>query len=456
MPASGLLQAPAATVSIRARLCSRAMPRLWRRARPATGFQSAPGFAAGRCTRLTCRFTCRSSFNPRPALQPGDACRLSRSYRKLPVSIRARLCSRAMQTRHRRLSSRVTCFNPRPALQPGDAFCWPSLWPDGSRFNPRPALQPGDAVSVPAPSLARSRFNPRPALQPGDASSGVRRVGNPDTVSIRARLCSRAMRQRHIGEKRIPEVSIRARLCSRAMRNAGPGLRRGLRVSIRARLCSRAMHRYPQQRAPDAGVSIRARLCSRAMPSRSWCPKKGARSFNPRPALQPGDAVTLQEKTGRYGEFQSAPGFAAGRCEKITIHTFRATGFNPRPALQPGDAMIAHAPTCRTRSFNPRPALQPGDAPMVYQRCRPQQRFNPRPALQPGDAEDGAPGYEAGIVSIRARLCSRAMPDHGPVFGIGCQFQSAPGFAAGRCFTLATHCCQSKFFPPAANLPDGC
>ena len=60
-------------------------------------FQSAPGREAGRCPRRIAGWSWLQSFNPRPAVRPGDA----RSH-----LTRARL---------------TLCFNPRPAVRPGDA-----------------------------------------------------------------------------------------------------------------------------------------------------------------------------------------------------------------------------------------------------------------------------------------------------------------------------------------------
>ncbi len=60
--------------------------------------------------------------------------------------------------------------------------------------------------------------------------------------------------------------------------------------------------------------------------------------------------------------FQSAPGREAGRCMRSPLFADRNPSFNPRPAVRPGDA----GGRCRYRSarrrFNPRPAVRPGDA----------------------------------------------------------------------------------------------
>ena len=226
-------------------------------------FQSAPGFAAGRCRLRTTARNTINRFNPLPALQPGDAtynpeCRsntpvsirsrlCSREmppYRQrgrlgLSVSIRSRLCSREMLARRRRetlhhwfqsapgfaagrctaamiTSSKPTCFNPLPALQPGDAIQRPANIRAFCGFNPLPALQPGDAVGWVERYPRCARFNPLPALQPGDARDwGYDALCM--TVSIRSRLCSREMRAAMAVQAITSRVSIRSRLCSREM-----------------------------------------------------------------------------------------------------------------------------------------------------------------------------------------------------------------------------------------------
>ena len=301
----------------------------------------------------------------------------------LDVSIRARLCSRAMQ--------------------PHEALHW-----SHASFNPRPALQPGDASSrIPARTNPPG-FNPRPALQPGDAR------------------CRAAQAPSH-------------------------------RVSIRARLCSRAMPGFDcHQPAPYGRVSIRARLCSRAMPLANNALELRLR-FQSAPGFAAGRCVRLRVSAMMHTTFQSAPGFAAGRCPSVCWYANTPKSFNPRPALQPGDAekLTWHSHKAlvsiraRLCSRAMRTQIVPRPAPAVFQsapgfaagRCIPfgvgfprHASFNPRPALQPGDAQ-AVERAEAisGKVSIRARLCSRAMRSVYETYQEQTQFQSAPGFAAGRC-----------------------
>ena len=278
-------------------------------------------------------------------------------------------------------------------------------------------------------------FNPRPALQPGDAGVHREKATRPAGVSIHARLCSRAMRDLLDVIGRDYLVSIHARLCSRAMQMKTPYLPSSGCFNPRPALQpgDATAWRQPDGRAQ---VSIHARLCSRAMPP-VW--------------------VYIECPEG----FQSTPGFAAGRCRP-----------SASPIRRTNEDVSIHARLC-SRAMRPVQAeLRAGHG----------VSFNPRPALQPGDA--GAASAQLPLhqhVSIHARLCSRAMPcwpwrrasrmcvfQSTPGFAAGrcrcgvimaahasSEFQSTPGFAAGRCFTLTTHCCQSKFFAPAANLSDG-
>ena len=53
-------------------------------------FQSAPGREAGRCAASRLRPSAVASFNPRPAVRPGDARFVLGLVRPVLVSIRAR------------------------------------------------------------------------------------------------------------------------------------------------------------------------------------------------------------------------------------------------------------------------------------------------------------------------------------------------------------------------------
>ena len=129
------------------------------------------------------------------------------------------------------------------------------------------------------------------------------------------------------------------------------------------------------QSAPGVNAG---RYLRRRMRSRIRC------SFNPLPALMPGDTVydahwlstrVFQSapgvNAGRYDyfgipvkkeiEFQSAPGVNAGRYTRDDLQTLGRDGFNPLPALMPGDTLTTTRKSALIRSFNPLPALMPGD-----------------------------------------------------------------------------------------------
>jgi len=69
-------------------------------------------------------------------------------------------------------------------------------------------------------------------------------------------------------------------------------------------------------------------------------------SFNPRPALRPGDAYHDHHMTTNVALFQSAPGLEAGRCTSSPLDMAWTRSFNPRPALRPGDADHVTTPPC--------------------------------------------------------------------------------------------------------------
>ena len=61
-----------------------------RRRQNAMLFQSAPGREAGRCSAVRNAATSTKSFNPRPAVRPGDASHIPLLGGESVVSIRAR------------------------------------------------------------------------------------------------------------------------------------------------------------------------------------------------------------------------------------------------------------------------------------------------------------------------------------------------------------------------------
>ena len=227
-------------------------------------FQSAPAIAGGRCIRPPCGPRACSCFNPRPPLLAGDALQVHLHGAHLVVSIRARHCWRAM---------------PRPGKQPIHRRA----------FQSAPAIAGGRCTATAWALVRLRRFNPRPPLLAGDAGA-PRQRGQPEHVSIRARHCWRAMRQRPA-----PLTSPCPRFNPRPPLLAGDAMDaldrpHEITVSIRARHCWRAMPaRGLVAQLRQLKVSIRARHCWRAMPS----------TYQPRVML---------------ASFQSAPAIAGGRC----------------------------------------------------------------------------------------------------------------------------------------------
>ena len=113
-------------------------------------------------------------------------------------------------------------------------------------------------------------------------------------------------------------------------------------------------------------------------------------------------------------------------------HSLTITGFNPRPPLLAGDPGAARPWGCCCRCFNPRPPLLAGDPWRCAGQGHRHRRFNPRPPLLAGDPSStqaysvtltfqSAPAI-AGGRSPPCR-CSMAKP---------WVFQSAPAIAGGR------------------------
>jgi len=110
-------------------------------------FQSAPGLEAGRSLRAeTAGSSTTTSFNPRPALRPGEAL--------------GRVADRGRSGR----------FNPRPALRPGEAGATIDAVRQRQEFQSAPGLEAGRSGVVQVTALVGANgFNPRPALRPGEA-----------------------------------------------------------------------------------------------------------------------------------------------------------------------------------------------------------------------------------------------------------------------------------------------
>ena len=101
--------------------------------------------------------------------------------------------------------------------------------------------------------------------------------------------------------------------------------------------------------------------------------------------------------------FQSAPGREAGRHTDSNSFITYCTSFNPRPAVRPGDTRAFGDKPCEDRRFNPRPAVRPGDTSTIAPSCTSRTSFNPRPAVRPGDTRFQVGESLKANVSIRAR-----------------------------------------------------
>jgi len=88
--------------------------------------------------------------------------------------------------------------------------------------------------------------------------------------------------------------------------------------------------------------------------------------------------VTLQE-------FQSAPGGEAGGNIGVPQDVWVKTSFNPPPAVRPGETVGRNGSGRRGYRFNPPPAVRPGETPPIAPTEAPTQGFNPPPAVRPGE-----------------------------------------------------------------------
>ena len=180
-------------------------------------FQSTPGIAAGRIIQLRRQQRRARSFNPRPALLPGESLGTSEADARCVVSIHARHCCRANHRCPRyarsmrrfqstpgiaagRIDGVITfkdaskCFNPRPALLPGESRCSASSQWATFCFNPRPALLPGESVVPTGAKRANGVFQSTPGIAAGRIAMSPLLTPLPP-VSIHARHCCRANRE---------------------------------------------------------------------------------------------------------------------------------------------------------------------------------------------------------------------------------------------------------------------
>ena len=206
-------------VSIRARHCWRAMHCSAASRSGSSVFQSAPAIAGGRCVIAGALLESRTRFNPRPPLLAGDAPGQRRPRARREVSIRARHCWRAMHRWHA-CHHTLMAFQSAPAIAGGRCLCESCHTSSFNGFNPRPPLLAGDAMRAAKPTRLLGGFNPRPPLLAGDAGAvadqGFSEIEFQSAPAIAGGRCERAS-----GCPLVSVVSIRARHCWRAMRAAG-------------------------------------------------------------------------------------------------------------------------------------------------------------------------------------------------------------------------------------------
>mgnify|MGYP001237549605 CR=1 FL=1 len=210
-------------------------------------------------------------------------------------------------------------------------------------FNPRPPLLAGESSLRPTTRPAGQGFNPRPPLLAGESVSAVAlRIDN--RVSIRARHCWRAnppLRLLHQSPRgsfnpRPPLLAGESKL-SRQQEpttdcfNPRPPLLAGESV------------REAWRASKVADGSIRARHCWRANPSSAapWALAKGV-SIRARHCWRANPVEPLAVALDAL--FQSAPAIAGGRIGACPLSCRRWWCFNPRPPLLAGESRFGAAP----------------------------------------------------------------------------------------------------------------
>ena len=257
-------------VSIHSRLLCREIRPGGVDGKPHHGFQSTPGFYAGRYKRPTAIRCWRPCFNPLPAFMPGDTRVTSRHYAHLCVSIHSRLLCRE-------IPSKSSPSNPVPMFQSTPGFYagryarrghWTALH---SSFNPLPAFMPGDTVAAPE-------------------------FGFQLLVSIHSRLLCREILAAAVHA--FSAVAFQSTPGFYAGRYLGGGFG-GLvgTVSIHSRLLCREIQAYGATRALHHGFqSTPGFYAGRYKYWQASTP--GLECFNPLPAFMPGDTWPRHPESG--------------------------------------------------------------------------------------------------------------------------------------------------------------
>ena len=168
---------------------------------------------------------------------------------------------------------------------------------------------------------------------------------------------------------------------------------------------------------------------------RYWCVRVislSSKLFQSSPGFGAGRYCYFIDGTVGFATFQSSPGFGAGRYEFPLKRVFRYLSFNPRPALGPGATKIIgsfdfltsvsilarlwgralqHRLAADTfpRQFQSSPGFGAGRYTPSGADIDKDAGFNPRPALGPGATSQPLFGTRQTKVSILARLWGRAL-----------------------------------------------
>ena len=234
-------------------------------------------------------------------------------------------------------------------------------------------------------------------------------------VSIRSRLFGREKRNNTINGRFVLDVSIRSRLFGREKPAPGQALLRHLDsfqsapgfsagrnsrglgprilvevVSIRSRLFGRE-----KQGGDDLGqlvlaVSIRSRLFGREKLGRPAHLLGENTCFNPLPAFRPGETAVDVVVALVALQFQSAPGFSAGRncaSESVTWSgrrvSIRSRLFGREKLGDLGIQQHANAVSIRSRLFG-------REKPGTREQFPTSAGFNPLPAFRPGETRESS------------------------------------------------------------------
>ena len=155
-------------VSIHARHCCRANPKKMTWAAEGLSFQSTPGIAAGRIMSCSHFDSIEISFNPRPALLPGES--------STPLSS----------------AKPLSPFQSTPGIAAGRICMSTYLVSVCGSFNPRPALLPGESGFLVFNWCGVTKFQSTPGIAAGRISVCNTRDHEHTRVSIHARHCCRA------------------------------------------------------------------------------------------------------------------------------------------------------------------------------------------------------------------------------------------------------------------------